>query len=755
MNFLAELNDVQRQAAENIDGPSLVIAGAGSGKTRVLTYRIAHLLSIGVPAREIMALTFTNKAAREMKERIARLTDDQTVRYLWMGTFHSIFARILRRESEALGYPSSFTIYDMDDSKSMIRTIIKDLKLDDQIYKTNDVLRRISSAKNNLISAEQYAAMAEIQSQDLSAKKPAITDIYKAYSTRCFKSGVMDFDDLLVKTNILLRDHSNILERYQKQFKYLLVDEYQDTNYAQYLIVKKLAELHNNICVVGDDSQSIYSFRGAKIENILNFRNDYPEYKIYKLEQNYRSTQNIVDAANSLIAKNKDRIPKEVWSEKEPGDKVKIIEAHTDQEEGYLIANGINQIRLQKRVDYNAFAILYRTNAQSRILEEACRKQNIPYRVFGSISFYQRKEIKDALAYFRLSVNLNDDESIRRVINYPTRGIGKTTLEKLSMSAFEAGVSLWSVLNDPESFSSKFNKGTLSKLAGFKTVISHFHKRQSGEEAFDLGQDILTKTSILQEFAYDRTPESLSKYENLQELLNGIREFAEDEKKHNPETEIHMEQYLENIALLTDQDTKAQDDKPKVSLMTIHASKGLEFPYVHIAGMEEELFPSQFSASSGKELQEERRLFYVALTRAMETVIISYAQTRYRWGSLVNCRRSRFIQEINSRFVDLPETSIIQKKPSRQDNRSNWKPSRNLVRIQEAKPNETNTPDFKPDSPDQMQAGMTVLYARFGEGKILKIEGDNPNRKATVFFKSSGQKQLLLKFAKLKILKQQ
>ena len=763
MDFLSELNEVQQQAVKNIKGPSLVIAGAGSGKTRVLTYKIAYLLSQGIPANKIMALTFTNKAAREMKGRITKLTDETTARYLWMGTFHSLFARILRKEAEAIGYPANFTIYDADDSKNLIKTIIRDLKLDDQIYKPNDMLRRISSAKNNLISADQYAGSGEIQSQDSSARKPSISDIYKSYSLRCKKAGAMDFDDLLVQISVLFRDHPDILKKYQDFFQYILVDEYQDTNYAQYVIIKKLATKHRNICVVGDDSQSIYSFRGAKIENILNFRNDYPEFQIFKLEQNYRSTQIIVNAANSLISKNQGRIPKEVWSKQEIGEKVKVIEAMTDQEEGFVIASSILEAKHRFHLDYDAFAILYRTNAQSRILEEACRKHNIPYRVFGSISFYQRKEIKDTLAYFKLAFNPKDDEALKRIINYPARGLGKTSLDRLTFAAFHADLSIWDILQKPEHYVKEFNKGTLAKLAGFKNLIESFIQQQELQDAYSLGLEILTKTGILKQFAYEKTPESLSKYENLQELLNGIREFSESEKENNPDEMINLSIYVENIALLTDQDTKIKDDSPKVFLMTIHAAKGLEFPHVYIAGMEEELFPSQFSSGSAKELEEERRLFYVALTRAMKQITICYAQTRFRWGNLVSSRQSRFIQEINSEFMELPEATQFRQtdhsrkktynKPVSPRESVPIRPSRNLVRVKDSSKQSNTQNDFIADNPDEIQVGMSVAHVRFGKGKVLQIEGNLPNRKATVFFKTAGQKQLLLKFARLKIVK--
>ncbi len=761
VDFLEELNEVQRQAVTEVNGASLVIAGAGSGKTRVLTYRIAFLLANRIPAGQIMALTFTNKAAKEMKVRIGKLTDSQTARYLWMGTFHSIFSRILRREAEALGFPQNFTIYDTDDSKSLLKTIIKDLNLNDQIYKPGDMLRRISSAKNNLISAEQYAGSGDIQNQDASARRPSISDIYLAYSQRCKLAGAMDFDDLLVMTNVLFRDHPLILEKYQSMFRYVLVDEYQDTNYAQYVIIKKLAQAHQNICVVGDDSQSIYSFRGAKIENILNFKNDYPDYKIFKLEQNYRSTQTIVNAANSLISKNINRIPKEVWSEQEKGDKIEVIEAMTDQEEGHLIAGSILERKHRDHLKYDSFAILYRTNAQSRILEEACRKHNIPYRVFGSISFYQRKEIKDALAYFRITVNPKDDESLKRIINYPARGIGKTSLDRLSAAAFSNSLPIWNILENPETYIPEFKKGILSKLNGFKELIDSFILTREDTVAYELGMDILAKTGILKEFAYETTPEALSKYENLQELINGLREYSESQKIDNPEEIPSLGSYIQNVALLTDQDTQKDDGTPKVSLMTIHASKGLEFEQVFIAGMEEELFPSQFSSSSAKELEEERRLFYVAVTRAMKRVTISYAQTRYRWGNLVSARRSRFVQEINSHFVNLPEMNVFVSQPeerfnrtygSSQGSKANLKPSRNLVRVKEANLSSNSEPEFVADDPDKIQSGMTVRHARFGDGKVLQVEGDVKNRKATVFFKNSGQKQLLLKFAKLKII---
>ena len=757
-DFLNDLNLVQREAVITIEGPILIIAGAGSGKTRVLTYRIAYLLSQGAAAWNILALTFTNKAAREMKERITKLMGEDIARDLWMGTFHSIFARILRREFSSAGFPRDFTIYDTDDSKSMIRTIIQDLKLDDQSYKPNEILRRISSAKNNLITAEQYMASGEIQGQDKSMRKSETGEIYKQYALRCRKLGIMDFDDLLVNTNILFKENPSILEKYQGIFKYILVDEYQDTNYAQYIIIKKLAAQRQNICVVGDDSQSIYSFRGAKIENILNFRNDYPDYKLFKLEQNYRSTQNIVNAANSLIANNQGRIPKKVWSDQEQGEKIRIVEAKTDREEGFIISGKILDIHLQKRAVFRDFAVLYRTNAQSRILEEACRKQNIPYRVYGSISFYQRKEIKDSLAYFRLAINPLDDESVRRVINFPMRGIGKTSIDRLSEAAFIHGISLWNVLEDAGNLVPEFNKGTLEKLHSFRKMISSFRERQYSEDAYDLALDIMKQSGLIKEFSYERTPENLSKAENIQELLNSIREFIEIRRAESPGT-VPLAEYIENIALLTDQDTDDKQDRNRVSLMTIHAAKGLEFPYVFIAGLEEELFPNQFSVSSAKDLEEERRLFYVALTRAKKQVIITHAETRYRWGNLSSSRGSRFLREIDPEFVDRERKEpLFQEESFTPGLTMGFNPpgKGRLIRVKEADRRQVQvspSAEFEPDDPSGIQSGMQVVHARFGEGKVLQIEGELPDRKAVVFFKNFGQKQLLLKFARLKILK--
>jgi DNA helicase-2/ATP-dependent DNA helicase PcrA len=747
------------EAVTATEGPMLVIAGAGSGKTRVLTFKIAYLLETGVPAWNILALTFTNKAAREMKDRIETLTEPSIARHLWMGTFHSLFARILRRECEAIGYTQNFTIYDTDDSRSLIRSILHDMKLDDQMYQPAEVQRRISNAKNHLITAESYQSRSDWTSADVSARKPEMAAIYQAYARRCKNADAMDFDDLLVNTHHLFATRPDILQKYQSQFRYVLVDEYQDTNYVQYAIVNQIAGVHRNLCVVGDDSQSIYSFRGARIENILNFRNDYPEYKIFKLEQNYRSTQNIVEAANSLIANNQGRIPKKIFSENETGEPIDIVQALTDQEEGFIISNRILDIHLRQQADFKEFAVLYRTHAQSRVIEEACRKQNIPYKIYGSISFYQRKEIKDILAYFRLILNHRDDESLRRIINYPARGIGKTTIDRLAEAADQARVPLWFVLGDPSSFVPQFNRGTTDKLIQFRKLIEGFSEHASHADAYDLCMKVLQETGILEEFRYDRTPEGLSKFENIQELVNGIREFVDQGNQESEEGTLNgMDFFLQNVSLMTDQDTDKPEDRNKVSLMTIHSAKGLEFSYVFIAGLEEDLFPSQFSSGTAKEIEEERRLFYVAITRAMKRVLITFAKTRYRWGNLIDCRPSRFLREIDPKYLRTNTTSRqsqIREEEEEDDSPVLIRPPlRRTIPVRNpALPPLSKDETVEPDDPDKIQSGMNVKHARFGQGKVLQIEGDGNSRKATVFFKDHGQKQLLLKFARLQILK--
>ncbi len=769
-DYLKELNKAQQEAVIRTEGPSLIIAGAGSGKTRVLTYRIAHLLKQGVKPSTILALTFTNKAAREMKERIAAVVGENRARYLWMGTFHSVFARILRAEHEVTGYPSNFTIYDSPDSKSLIKTIIKSLGLDDKTYKPSVVAGRISMAKNNLITPNVYANNAEIRMFDKNMRMPAISEIYKEYTKRSFLSGAMDFDDLLLKTNLLFRDHAEILQKYLDRFDYVLVDEYQDTNYAQYLIVKKLASKNNNICVVGDDAQSIYSFRGARIENILNFKTDYPEHKIFKLEQNYRSTQTIVNAANSVIAKNKKQIPKTVFSEKEKGNLIKIFSALTDNEEGFLVVQEIAETRLRDHYKNSDYAILYRTNAQSRIFEEALRKRNIPYKIYGGLSFYQRKEIKDLLAYFRMAINPADNEALKRIINYPARGIGATTLEKLENTAVANDTSIWGIIENLNNANEAgLNKAAVAKILNFVQIIRQYQSAAKENDAFETAKLIAGDSGILVELHNDKSPEGVSRYDNIQELLNGIQEFSLNALESGGPAKL--ENYLEDVALLTDQDTEKDEDRDKVTLMTIHSAKGLEFKNVFVVGLEENLFPSQRQGEQQTQetLEEERRLFYVALTRAKENVWFTFANQRYRWGSLDFCTPSRFLEELDEQFLDQSGFPAFNQS-ARSRNRfaqepANAQPTRQpapvlkLFRQQNtfgkkiaSLNNSSEQTAFPGDDPAKIQSGMTVEHQRFGEGKVLKVEGEMPNVKATIFFQGSGQKQLLLKFARLKII---
>jgi DNA helicase-2/ATP-dependent DNA helicase PcrA len=629
--YLKQLNTAQKDAVVNYKGPSLVIAGAGSGKTRVLTYRIAHLLANGIPPYKILALTFTNKAAREMKDRIGRIVGAESASQLWMGTFHSIFAKILRYEAAYLGYESNFTIYDTADSKNLIKSIIKEKRLDEKAYKTGMILGRISRAKNNLITPKSYQGNSKFYSTDQAHRIPYTGDIYATYMQRCKIAGAMDFDDLLMNTNILLRDHKDVLTKYQDKFNFVLVDEYQDTNFAQYLIIKKLAERHHNICVVGDDAQSIYGFRGAKIENILNFQKDYPNLNIYKLEHNYRSTKNIVNAAGSVIAHNQKQLPKKVFTENDEGEKIKITRAITEVEEGHLIANDIQEKRLSNQLKFSDFAILYRTNAQSRILEEALRKRNIPYQIYGGLSFYQRKEIKDLVAYLRITVNPNDDEALKRIINYPPRGIGATTMTKLENAAVENNIPIWNVINLPQQFNVNINSGTIKKLQTFVALINQFKQVSENEDAYDSTTHIASTTGILKDLYNDQSPEGRSRYENIQELLNGIKDFVSEAFEEGQETKLQY--YIENVSLLTDMDKKDDTDSEKVTLMTIHMAKGLEFPHLYLSGLEEGLFPSNMSIETPEEIEEERRLFYVALTRAEQTASIFWCQTRYKWGA--------------------------------------------------------------------------------------------------------------------------
>ena len=749
MDFINELNESQKEAVINTEGPTLVIAGAGSGKTRVLTYRIANLLSRGVPAYRILALTFTNKAAREMQKRIATLVGSSNAGNLWMGTFHSIFSKILRVEAEHLGYSSNFTIYDSQDSKNLIKSIVKDLKLDDKIYKPNDVLGRISMAKNNLVVAQAYAQSAKITSADQAAKKPMISEIYKYYQSRCKQSDVMDFDDLLLQTNILFRDFPEILEKYQKKFDYILVDEYQDTNYSQYLIIKKLAEKHNNICVVGDDAQSIYSFRGARIENILNFRNDYPGYKLCKLEQNYRSTTTIVDAANSIISRNKEQIPKKTFSENEEGDKIRVMKSLSDKEEGFQVAQEIFRISQNEQADFNDFAILYRTNAQSRIMEEALRKRNIPYKIYGGLSFYQRKEIKDLIAYLRLTVNQNDEEALKRIINYPRRGIGDSTIDKLKEVSQKYNVSIWTVLCNLNKVPGTVSAMTAAKLTHFRQLIEGFTEIAKEENAYETTYRIAKASGIIEDLSSDDTPEGVSRRESIQELLNAVKDFCETAYKEAREDKLPS--FLEGVALLTDQDSEKPEDNNKVTLMTIHSAKGLEFENVFIVGMEEELFPAQQSAYSPSALEEERRLFYVALTRAEKRVIMTYSTSRYKNGNVVYPQPSRFIAEIDPHYLEgffTPARSSSERTlniPGRPERMA--RP--NIQLQQKVEVPDIDTSKLKPINGELIVPGMVIFHPNFGAGKVVALDGLGVNKKAKVAFAQHGQKVLLLKFAKL------
>ena len=653
-DYIEELNEGQRNAVLYNDGPSLVIAGAGSGKTRVLTYKIAYLLENGYQPWNILALTFTNKAAREMKERIARQVGPERARHLWMGTFHSMFLRILHVEAGHIGFTSQFTIYDTADSKSLIRSIIKEMGLDEKVYKPGMVQARISNAKNHLVSPAGYANNKEAYEGDRAAKVPALRDIYQRYWERCRQADAMDFDDLLFYTFLLFRDHPEVLARYQEQFRYILVDEYQDTNFAQHSIVLQLAKNHQHVCVVGDDAQSIYSFRGADIDNILYFTKVYPDTKVFKLEQNYRSTQTIVRAANSLIEKNQWQIRKEVFSEKEKGEAIGVYQAYSDVEEGDIVVNKIAELRREKRYAYSDFAILYRTNAQSRIFEEAMRKRSMPYRIYGGLSFYQRKEIKDVIAYFRLIVNPNDEEAFKRIINYPARGIGDTTVGKIIAAATGHNVSLWTVLCEPLAYGLNFNKGTVGKLQAFRELISAFITDAAEKNAYEIGADIIRQSGIINDVCQDNSPENLSRKENIEELVNGMSDFcAQRQEEGNPN--VLLGDFLSEISLLTDQDSDKDGDDEKITLMTVHSAKGLEFKNVFVVGMEENLFPSGMVGDSPRALEEERRLFYVAITRAEEHCFLSYAKTRFRYGKMEFGSPSRFLKDIDIRFLRLPQ----------------------------------------------------------------------------------------------------
>ena len=779
-DYIEELNEGQRNAVLYNDGPSLVIAGAGSGKTRVLTYKIAYLLENGYQPWNILALTFTNKAAREMKERIARQMGPERARHLWMGTFHSIFLRILHVEAGHIGFTSQFTIYDTADSKSLIRSIIKEMGLDEKVYKPGMVQARISNAKNHLVSPAGYANNKEAYEGDRAAKVPALRDIYQRYWERCRQADAMDFDDLLFYTFLLFRDHPEVLARYQDQFRYILVDEYQDTNFAQHSIVLQLAKNHQHVCVVGDDAQSIYSFRGADIDNILYFTKVYPDTKVFKLEQNYRSTQTIVRAANSLIEKNQWQIRKEVFSEKEKGEAIGVYQAYSDVEEGDIVVNKIAELRREKRYAYSDFAILYRTNAQSRIFEEAMRKRSMPYRIYGGLSFYQRKEIKDVIAYFRLIVNPNDEEAFKRIINYPARGIGDTTVGKIIAAATGHNVSLWTVLCEPLAYGLNFNKGTVGKLQAFRELISTFITDAAEKNAYEIGADIIRQSGIINDVCQDNSPENLSRKENIEELVNGMSDFcAQRQEEGNPN--VLLGDFLSEVSLLTDQDSDKDGDDEKITLMTVHSAKGLEFKNVFVVGMEENLFPSSMVGDSPRALEEERRLFYVAITRAEEHCFLSYAKTRFRYGKMEFGSPSRFLKDIDVRFLRLPqdagmfrrveeEAAVFRREnargfaPDREDapyggkERVSVRPKqqiiaptvpRNLKRVAPS----ANTASTSPSagaSANRVQQGQLIEHERFGLGEVLKVEGEGDNAKATIRFKNAGDKQLLLRFARFK-----
>jgi DNA helicase-2/ATP-dependent DNA helicase PcrA len=721
----------------------------------MLTYRIAYLLTQGIAPGSILALTFTNKAAKEMKERIAQLVSENEARRLWMGTFHSVFARILRSESEATGYPSNFSIYDTQDAKNVVKLVVKEMELDEQVYKISDVYGRISSAKNDLMTPDLYAANAEMNREDKSRKRPQIAEIYKRYAHRCHKAGAMDFDDILLNTNILFRNHPEVLDKYQRFFRYILVDEYQDTNIAQYLIVKKLSAQRGNICVVGDDAQSIYAFRGARIENILNFRNDYPNYKIFKLEQNYRSTQVIVNAANSLIEKNINRIQKDIFSENDPGDRIRVLSVNTDQEEGYIVAASILEMKYNRHFANRDFAILYRTNAQSRIFEEALRKRNIPYKIYGGLSFYERKEIKDILAYGRLLVNPKDDEAFRRVINFPARGIGDTTIGRLETAANTAGISLWDAAIRAEQLAPDISSSARGKLQRFIGFMNEFAEKQTVLDAYELLSQLVSATDIIELLKAEKTPENISRLQNIDELLNGVKVFVDE---NNSDTGfVGLDQYLANVSLLTNADNENPEDNDKVTVMTVHSSKGLEFDVVYIVGMEENLFPSQMSISS-MQIEEERRLFYVAITRARKCVFLSYAGTRFRWGSMSSSAPSRFIKEIDPLFLEFagkappPALPQMGREPIRISTSLNDRMGTERSRIASSL-NERSAPSPWGRDGEGLRPGMIVEHPRIGIGKVLAIDGSGGDAKATIHFGNEGQKTLVLKFAKLKVVK--
>ena len=803
MNLLEELNESQRLAVEYCDGPSLVIAGAGSGKTRVLTYKIAWLLEQGMKPWNILALTFTNKAAREMKERIGRLVGEERARHLYMGTFHSIFSHILRVEAEQLGYNGNFTIYDETDSRSLLRAVIKEMGLNEKAYKPATVHNRISMAKNHLILAHEYGQRRELVERDINTKMPAISQIFLNYQNRCKQANAMDFDDLLTLTYTLFNEHEDIRRKYAERFQFVLVDEYQDTNSVQQRIVLQLTKDHQHVCVVGDDAQSIYGFRGANIDNILDFQQMFKGTKLFKLEQNYRSTQRIVQAANSLIKKNERQIPKDVYSRNDEGERVILKEAYSDREEASIVCNEIKRLVRKENSDYKDFAILYRTNAQSRAFEDEMLKQNIPYRVYGGLSFYQRKEIKDIIAYFRMVVNPNDEEAFKRIINYPTRGIGATTVTKIAACANAHGVSLWNVVSEPTLFTLDVNKGTLTKLEAFRSLIEDFIKRFEANDAYQLGHDIITESGVIQDLYGDNSPEAVARQENLEEFLAGLQDFVESRKEEGRQDEITLRDYLQEVSLLTDLDSDGNEDESrKVTLMTVHSAKGLEFPTVFVVGLEENIFPSPLSVNSKRELEEERRLLYVAITRAEKHCYLTYAKSRWRYGHMEFSSPSRFLRDIDSSLIADESGAAEQSRrssygsgsrfestlfgdgrrfqnsnPVASQFRADPKPREAVHR--EEPPRDPFSPSFKrtlaasggnlrrvsslvnhtPASSSRpsaaishVQEGQTIEHERFGIGTVIKLEGTGENQKATVEFRNSGIKQLLLKFARFKVI---
>jgi DNA helicase-2/ATP-dependent DNA helicase PcrA len=748
MDYLESLNEPQREGVLNTEGPCMLIAGAGSGKTRVLTLRIANLIGKGVDPFNIMALTFTNKAAKEMRERIEKIVGHDA-RNLWMGTFHSVFARILRAEAHHLGYPHDFTIYDTDDSKTLIKNIIKEFGLDDNAYKPGTVYNRISAAKNRLISWQEYLANPELMGDDAANMRPEIGKIYKTYAMRCFKSGAMDFDDLLFNTDKLFREHLEVLNKYQHRIQYILVDEFQDTNLCQYFIIRKLASVRQNICVVGDDAQSIYAFRGADITNILNFERDYPDLKIIKLEQNYRSTQNIVNAANSVIKRNRAQLPKNVWTANEEGNLIELIKAVSDNEEGRLIATSIFQEKMQHQLKFSDFAVLYRTNSQSRAIEEALRRMNIKYKVVGGLSFYQRKEIKDLLAYLRFSINQQDEASFRRIINLPKRGIGDSTVDKIVVAANDHAISIWEVLQNANTF---IGGRAAAPIDDFVAMISRFQIEVQRKDAYDAAFEIAKGSGLLRELYEDKTVEGLSRYENVQELLNAIKEFVDDPERQDKS----LGSFLQEVSLVTGQDEDKDKDPEKVTLMTIHMAKGLEFRYVYMVGMEEDLFPSQMMLSSRADLEEERRLFYVAITRAQKRLFLSYALTRYRFGRLKNCEPSRFLDDVDQRFVKVSSklAGLESAPPSSQYAKTLVNGIKKTIAsapVTKSTATYKAPVDFTPSDTSALKEGMKVEHPKFGFGTVVHMDFSGADRKAKINFSEAGEKTLLLSFAKLRI----